>query len=79
MGAMKAPANCDYYYSRPLRAQQMNLRRIVWRGYVKAGETYYLRVRTTMEESDIKQCYLDYLEWCPKEVYANPIEPEDIW
>ena len=26
-----------------------------------------------------KQFYMDYFEFCPKEVYDNPETPEDIW
>ena len=30
-------------------------------------------------DDDGKQHYMDYLEWCAKEVYDNPMTPEDIW
>jgi hypothetical protein len=26
-----------------------------------------------------REYYVDYLEFCPKEVYDNPETPEDIW
>jgi hypothetical protein len=26
-----------------------------------------------------KQFYMDFIEFCPKEIYDNPIVPEDIW
>ena len=28
---------------------------------------------------DKKELYMDYMEWCPKEVYDNPSNPEDVW
>ncbi len=59
------------------RDAESTLRRIIWRGQLKAGETYYLRVQGLLD--DKKQAYLDYMEWCPRSVYANPNEPEDTW
>ena len=80
MGVMKAPAN---YAFRPggtdyARNSDYTLRRIVYRGYLQAGQTYYLRVRNLMDDPN-RQCYLDYLELCPKSVYASPEKAEDIW
>ena len=60
------------------RNSENTLRRIIWRGQLKAGETYYLRVQGLLDDTT-KQIYLDYLEWCPKSVYNNPNEPEDTW
>ena len=45
---------------------------------MEAGKTYYLRFRSVLD-SDTKELYLDYIEFCPKEVYDNPSEPEDVW
>lgn len=61
-----------------LRTLEYNLRRVVWRGTVEAGKTYYLHVKNCMPREDL-QFYMDYIEWCPKNVYANPTTPEDIW
>lgn len=61
-----------------LRTDDYNLRRVVWRGTVEAGKTYYLHVKNCMPREDL-QFYMDYIEWCPKNVYANPTTPEDIW
>jgi len=55
-----------------------NVRRIMWRGTLDPEKTYYLRVKSVLD-SDKKEFYMDYLEFCPKEVYDNPVEPEDIW
>ena len=45
---------------------------------MSAAETYYLRVKSVLD-SDRKEFYLDYLEYCAKEVYDNPETSEDIW
>ena len=39
---------------------------------------YYIKFKS-VQESKTKQFYMDFLEWCAKEVYDNPIEGEDIW
>ena len=62
----------------PLRSGEWCLRRIVWRGYLEAGKTYFLRVKNSMNDATL-QFYMDYIEWCPCEVYDNPSTPEDIW
>lgn len=64
--------------TRIFRDYEYTTRRIIDRVTLEAGETYYLRIfdcRPTMEA----ELYLDYLEWVPKSVYANPTEAEDIW
>ena len=30
-------------------------------------------------ESERKEFYMDYIEYCPKEIYDNPAKAEDIW
>ena len=40
-------------------------------------ETYYLTFKNVMDAP--KELYLDYFEFCAKEVYDNPETPEDIW
>ncbi|MBQ7181180.1 MAG: fasciclin domain-containing protein [Bacteroidaceae bacterium] len=55
-----------------------NVRRIVWRGTVDPDKTYYLRIKSVLD-NDKREFYMDYLELCPKEVYDNPETPEDIW
>ena len=54
------------------------LRRIILRTTMDPNETYYLRFKGVLDEED-KFLYMDYLEYCPKEVYDNPENPEDIW
>lgn len=53
-------------------------RHVLWRGTLEAGRTYYLRFKSVLD-SDRKELYLDYIEFCPKEVYDNPAVPEDVW
>jgi len=59
-------------------AYNRDLRRIVVREQMDPDKTYYLRFRSVLE-GEMKQLQLDYLEFCPKEVYDNPNQPEDIW
>ena len=53
-------------------------RRIIWRGTMDPNQTYYVRFKSVLD-SDKKELYMDYMELCPKEVYDNPEEPEDLW
>lgn len=39
---------------------------------------YYLRFKSCIE-SERKEFYMDYIEYCDKNVYDNPDNPEDIW
>lgn len=55
-----------------------NLRHIVWRGFIEADQTYYMKLKSVLDD-DHREFYMDYLELCPKEVYDNPEKPEDIW
>ena len=54
------------------------VRHILLRQHIDADKTYYLRLKSVLD-SDRKELYMDHLEWCAKEVYDNPNEPEDIW
>ena len=55
-----------------------NLRHILLRQTLDPNKTYYLRLKSVLE-SNKKEMYMDYLEWCAKEIFDNPAEPEDIW
>ena len=76
---MKAP-HYFYWYgqSTSLRAREATLRRIVLRENMKANETYYIQFKSVLEDAET-EFYMDYIEFCPKEVYDNPQTPEDIW
>ena len=54
-------------------------RRIVVRETMSPDIVYYMRFKTVQPDYTTKQLFVDYLEFCPKEVYDNPEHPEDIW
>lgn len=60
------------------RNRSSNLRYIITRQTLDPDKTYYMRVKSVLD-SEEKEFYMDYMEWCPKEVYDNPERPEDIW
>ena len=53
-------------------------RHIIVRQTLDPNQTYYVRFKSVLD-SDKKELYMDYMEWCPKEVYDNPSDPEDVW
>lgn len=61
-----------------LRQSEWVMRRVIWEGDVSPEKPIYLRIRNALEDLNL-QFFLDYIEWCSKDVYANPEEPEDIW
>ena len=79
-GFMKGP---EYIVENPgssvtNRMQEKSTRRIIVREKMLADQTYYLRFKT-VQDLYSKQLFIDYIEWCPKEIYDNPETPEDIW
>ena len=60
------------------RNRNSNLRYIIIRQTMDPDKTYYMKVKSVLD-SEEKEFYMDYMEYCPKEVYDNPEEPEDIW
>lgn len=80
-GFMKGP---EYFTETPGsskdtgRSLEKTTRRILVRTNMDADKTYYLRFKTVQDNPN-KQLFLDYLEWCPKEIFDNPDTPEDIW
>lgn len=65
--------------SQSARAKENCCRHILVRETLDPNETYYIRFKSVLADADRKELYLDYFEWCPKEVYDNPSQPEDIW
>jgi uncharacterized surface protein with fasciclin (FAS1) repeats len=57
--------------TKPLRANNWNLRRILETRYLNENQDYYLRCRQVLED---RLCYwsFDYIELCPKSVYGSP-------
>ena len=60
------------------REDEISTRRIIIRETMDPDEVYYLRFKTVLDDPT-RQFYMDYLEYCSKEVYDNPETPEDIW
>lgn len=60
------------------RNRSTNLRYIIIRQTLEPDKTYYLRIKSVLD-SEEKEFYMDYMEFCPKEVYDNPETPEDVW
>ena len=76
---MKGPKYVNYIGGNQLlRDRQEALRRIVIRSEMKATETYYIQFKNVLDNLDT-EFFMDYIEYCPKEVYDNPLVPEDIW
>ena len=61
-----------------MRASEICLRRIMFRQTMDPDVTYYVKFKTVLD-NPTHYFYMDYLEYCAKEVYDNPSEPEDIW
>ena len=55
-----------------------NIRHIFVRQTMDPNKTYYIKLKSVLE-SNRKEFYMDFLEYCAKEVYDNPEVPEDIW
>ena len=79
-GFMKGPAsyNCPVGDAKTARGRETNLRRIIVREYLYPDVTYYLKFKSVLDD-DMKEFYMDFFEFCSKEVYDNPMTPEDIW
>ena len=61
-----------------MRGSTVCIRRIIIRETMDPDETYYIRFKTVMDDPT-RFFYMDYMEYCAKEVYDNPETPEDIW
>ncbi|MBR4644137.1 MAG: fasciclin domain-containing protein [Bacteroidaceae bacterium] len=77
-GYMKASQSVNSNSYKWERGNVVCSRRIIWRGTMDPNLTYYVRFKSVLD-SDKKELYMDYMELCPKEVYDNPEEPEDLW
>lgn len=53
-------------------------RQILVRQEMDPEKTYYIRMKSVLDATS-NEFYMDYMELCPKEVYDNPEDPEDIW
>lgn len=80
-GVMKGPKSVNGTYGNGEdndRLRGNNLRYIITRQTLDPNKTYYMKVKSVLD-AEMKEFYMDYMEWCPKEVYDNPEHPEDIW
>ena len=76
-GLMKA-ARHEYGESKTARDDGRQTRHILVRQTLDPKDTYYLRFKSVLDNPRL-ELYLDYFEWCPKEIYDNPSTPEDVW
>ena len=80
-GFMKAPASYICYSGgtdRVARIVPTSVRRIIITQRMEPDEIYYIGFKNVLDDDQL-QFYMDFLEYCPKEVYDNPFNPEDIW
>ena len=55
-----------------------NIRHIFVRQTLDPDKTYFIKLKSVLD-SDKKEFYMDFIEYCAKEIYDNPESPEDIW
>ena len=55
-----------------------NIRHIFVRQTLDPDKTYYIKLKSVLD-SDKKEFYMDFIEYCAKEICDNPESPEDIW
>lgn len=53
-------------------------RRIMVSADLDPDKTYYIRFKNVLNDVQ-SQFFMDYFEFVSKDVYDNPVEPEDIW
>lgn len=54
-------------------------RHIIVRETLDPDKTYYVRFKSVQPDLERPELYLDYFEYCPKEIYDSPDNPEDVW
>ncbi len=80
LGYMRGPL---YYTLGPggstvARSNREDLRRIIAKQSFEQGE-YWLRFKTVLPDNTGAQFHLDYIEFCPENVYNNTIYAEDMY
>ena len=78
-GLMKATRHETEMNSTTARAKSNCSRHIIVRQTLDPSETYYVRFKSVQPDLSRPELYLDYFEYCPKEIYDSPEKPEDIW
>ena len=78
-GYMKGPQSIDSNNGTERGSNDReNIRHIFVRQTLDPNETYYIKLKSVLA-SDRKEFYMDFIEYCAKEIYDNPEKPEDIW
>jgi len=80
-GFMKGPKyfHCGQSTTANLGNEQENVtRRIMVSEDMDPDKTYYIRFKSVLDDKEL-QFFMDYFEFVSKDVYDNPVEPEDIW
>ena len=80
LGYMRGPL---YYTLGPngstvARSNREDLRRIIAKQNFEQGE-YWLRFKTVLPDNTGAQFHLDYIEFCPENIYNNTIYAEDMY
>lgn len=79
-GLMKATMHeTEMDPTKTARSKNNCSRHIIVRQTLDPNETYYVRFKSVQPDLDRPELYLDYFEYCPKEIYDSPEKPEDIW
>lgn len=78
-GLMKATKHETEMNATTARAKENCCRHIIVRQTLDPNETYYVRFKSVQPDLSRPELYLDYFEYCPKEIYDSPEKPEDIW
>ena len=78
-GLMKATRHETEMNSTTARAKNNCSRHIIVRQTLDPGQTYYARFKSVQPDLSRPELYLDYFEYCPKEIFDSPERPEDIW
>lgn len=77
LGYMRGPM-CFYYGSTISRGYAGDLRRIITRQQFEQGD-YWLRFKTVLPNNTNTEFHLDYIEFCPENVYNNSQYLEDMY
>ena len=80
-GFMKGPKyyHCGQSTTANLGIENENVtRRIMVSEDMDPDKTYYIRFKSVLDDEEL-QFFMDYFEFVEKNVYDNPVEPEDIW
>lgn len=78
-GLMKATKHETEMNTNTARSKNNCSRHIIVRQTLDPGETYYVRFKSVLPDMTRPELYLDYFEYCPKEIFDSPEKPEDIW